>query len=716
MKFLAKLLFKLFYRVEVRGLENYHAARQSERPILLIANHVSLLDGPLIDLFIPGKTTFMIDSRQIVGLRKWLLKLADYVAVDMLSAIATKHLIKALKAGKQCMIFPEGRITTTGSLMKVYDGTAVVAEKTGAIVVPIHIEGAQFSKFSYLDGTRAAWVRQRWFPKVTLTILPPTEIEAPAGLNGHQKHRYLQNRLFLLMRDNAFHARYQPRSLFAQLVHAAAFYDSTSTCLNDINNAALSRNKLITASKVLGHQLDKTLAGQKRVGVLLPNVSGLAATFFALQAYGHTPAMLNFTAGAGPMCSACRTAEVETVVTSHKFVDAMELHAVVDELAKVVDIVFLEDVREQIGGLSKVLGALRSASSVPGYYADADDEAVVLFTSGSEGAPKGVVLSHANILANIEQVSAMLQMLSHETVFNALPTFHSFGLTAGLLWPLLKGARCFLYPSPLHYQVIPEMAYQVNARYMFGTDTFFTGYARKAHPMDFYNIAAFVAGAERLRPETRQLYAEKFGKPIYEGYGVTETSPVLAVNIPQSHKSGTVGQFIPGVEYRLEPVPGISEGGRLWVKGPNVMKGYLFNDNPGVLVPPKDGWHDTGDIVKVDEEGFVTILGRAKRFAKIAGEMISLTAVENYINKHSPEGHHAVVSVPDPKRGEQLVLVTDDETLSKQTIKDAANKAGVAEIMIPKTVILVEQVPILGTGKTNYPEVQKIAERHFNGN
>jgi acyl-[acyl-carrier-protein]-phospholipid O-acyltransferase/long-chain-fatty-acid--[acyl-carrier-protein] ligase len=286
-------------------------------------------------------------------------------------------------------------------------------------------------------------------------------------------------------------------------------------------------------------------------------------------------------------------------------------------------------------------------------------------------------------------------------------------MTTGMLWPILKGAKVFLYPSPLHYQIIPEMAYQTNAKVMFGTDTFFTGYARKAHPYDFYSIRVFVAGAERLRPETRQLYAEKFGKTIYEGYGVTETSPVLTVNTPQSHKTGTVGQFIPAVEYRLEPVEGIEEGGRLFVKGPNIMKGYLFSDKPGVLVPPQDGWHDTGDIVKVDEDGFVTILGRAKRFAKIAGEMVSLMAVESYISRYAPEGHHAVVAVPDDKRGEQLVLVTDDENMSKHILKEAARAAGVAEIMAPKTVILVEQVPVLGTGKTNYPEVQKIAERHF---
>lgn len=714
-KWVAKGLFKLFYRVEVRGLENYTKAKQDGRPILIIANHVSLLDGPLIDLFIPGRTTFMVDKKQVYGWKKWILKLVDYFTVDMFSPYAIKDMIKALENGKQCMIFPEGRITTTGSLMKVYEGPAVVADKTNAAVLPVYIDGAQFSKFSYLDGTKFAWVKRRWFPKITLSVQPPTEFKAPAQLNAHQKHAWLQNKLYLLMRDMAFYARFQPKSLFAAMCESVNFFGGKSVCVDDINQTALTRKRLKVGAKVMGSALEKHIAGEKRVGVLLPNVAALPVTWFALQAYGHVPAMLNFTVGHGPMRFACQTAEIKTILTSRKFVEAMEFDALIEALSEKFKVIFLEDIREEIGLFSKLLGLLRADSSLPGYQTVADEEAVVLFTSGSEGAPKGVVLTHACLQANIEQVSAMLSLLPEETIFNALPTFHSFGMTAGMLWPILKGAKVFLYPSPLHYQVIPEMVYQMNAKIMFGTDTFFTGYARKAHPYDFYSLRALVAGAERLRPETRQLYADKFGKTIYEGYGVTETSPVLAVNIPQSHKVGTVGQFIPAVEYRLEPVEGIDEGGRLWVKGPNVMKGYLFNERPGVLVPPEHGWHDTGDIVKLDDEGFVSILGRAKRFAKIAGEMVSLTAVENFISRYAPEGHHAVVSVPDPKRGEQLVLVTDDENMSRHVLKEAAKYAGVAETMVPKTVILVEQVPILGTGKTNYPAVQKIAERHVNG-
>jgi len=713
-KFIAKLLFKLFYRVEVNGVENYHSAVKTERPILIIANHVSLLDGPLLDLFVPGETTFMVDKSHT---KKWherfILSMSHFFTVDIHSPYAAKHMIDELKRGKQCMIFPEGRITTTGGLMKVYEGTGMVADKTNAAVLTIHIGGAVYSKFSYLDGTRFAFIKQFWFPKLTLDIQPHAEIKLAKGIKGGQKHQFYKNTVYQLLRDAGYYASVKERSLYASLISAKNTYSAKDICIEDINDAQLSLKKLTQASVILGKALQKNLQDEKRVGLMLPNVTGMPATFFSLQAYGYVPAMINFTAGLAALESACETAELKTIITSKKFVEAFEIQDLIDELSKKVNFLYLEDVREEINLVSKLTGLLTSPKGLPGYKKSPDSEAVVLFTSGSEGVPKGVVLSQSNIVSNVEQTASMLSLLPTERIFNALPTFHCFGLTAGMLWPILKGAKVFMYPSPVHYAVVPEMVYQTNSKLIFGTDTFYSGYARKADAYDFYSLKALVAGAERLRPETRELYATKFHQPIFEGYGVTETTPVLSVNVPLAYKDGSVGQFVPAVEHRLEPVPGIEKGGRLFVKGPNIMMGYLMPDLPGVLQPPEEGWHDTGDIVEVDEDGYVWIKGRAKRFAKIGGEMVSLTAVETYINKASPEGHHVVVAVPDERKGEQLVLVTDDDTLSRKTVTDAAKASRVSELMIPKTVILVEAVPVLGTGKTNYPEVQKLAERHF---
>lgn len=713
-KLVVKFLFKVLYRVEVSGLENYQAAKQSGRPILIIANHVSLLDGPLLDLFLPGETSFMVDKAYT---QKWherfILSMIHYFTVDMHSPYAAKHMIEELKTGKQCMIFPEGRITTTGGLMKVYEGTGLMADKTQAAIVTVNIGGAVFSKMSFLDGTRSAFIKRFWFPKISLSIQPYAQIQPSTDLKGSAKHQFYRQTVYNLLRDASFHAADKDFSLFKGLVQAKAKYHAKDICVEDINGQNLSLKKLTLASVILGKALQKQLKDEKRIGLMLPNVSGMPASFFALQAYGYVPALLNFTAGKSAIESACVTAELKTIVTSRKFIEKFEIEALIEAIAQNVNIVYLEDVRSTIGTWQKISGLFASPKFLPGYKTQPEEEAVVLFTSGSEGAPKGVVLSQSNIINNIEQASSMLNLLPSEKIFNALPTFHCFGLTAGMLWPILKGAKVFMYPSPVHYAVVPEMVYQTNSKLIFGTDTFYSGYARKADPFDFYSLRALVAGAERLRPETRELYASKYHQAIFEGYGVTETTPILSVNIPTAFKHGSVGQFVPAVEHRLEPVPGISDGGRLFVKGPNIMMGYLMPNDPGKLQPPKEGWHDTGDIVDVDDEGYVWIKGRAKRFAKIGGEMVSLTAVETYINQASPEGHHVVVAVRDERKGEQLVLVTDDDGLSRKTVINAAKVAEVAELMIPKTVILVEAVPVLGTGKTNYPEVQKLAEGHF---
>ena len=339
-----------------------------------------------------------------------------------------------------------------------------------------------------------------------------------------------------------------------------------------------------------------------------------------------------------------------------------------------------------------------------------DDAAAILFTSGSEGTPKGVVLSHHNILANVAQVAARIDFSRTDTAFNALPIFHSFGLSAGLILPLVSGVPVFLYPTPLHYRIIPELVYQTNATVLFGTDTFLNGYGRMAHPYDFRSLRLLVAGAEAVKEATRKLYAEKFGLRIFEGYGVTETAPVLALNTPMHNRSGTVGRLLPGVEHRLEPVEGIEAGGRLHVRGPSVMLGYLRVENPGVLEAPEGGWHDTGDIVALDDDGFVAIKGRAKRFAKIGGEMVSLAAIDALATQCWPDAASAAASVPDVKKGERVILVTDRKDATRDGFMAFARERGATELMMPAEVLVVPALPLLGSGKTDFAGLEKLVK------
>jgi acyl-[acyl-carrier-protein]-phospholipid O-acyltransferase/long-chain-fatty-acid--[acyl-carrier-protein] ligase len=698
-------LFKLLFRVEVRGRENIPALGQR---IIFTPNHVSLLDGPLLHAVLPVDAVFAVDTAisKTWYARPFMAMIRAYT-VDPTNAMATKHLVNLVKTNQPLVIFPEGRITVTGSLMKVYDGAAMIADKSDALVVPVRIEGAQRSTLSYL---KPGQIKKSWFPKITITFLPPVKLAIDPALRGKARRNAAGAALQDVMIDAMVLNSVMDQTLFQGLANAWRNRDTHRPAVEDPIAGALSYRKLILGAQVLGAKLAEFTSVGENVGVLLPNSTGVAATFFALQTIGRVPAMLNFSAGAVNVGSACRAAEVGTILTSKAFVEKGKLQGLIDALSAQARIVYLDELRKEIGVADKLRGFLAGAR--PQVSRRADDPAVVLFTSGSEGAPKGVVLSHRNILANAAQALARVDANSDDKVFNALPVFHSFGLTGGLMMPLLAGIPVYLYPSPLHYRIVPELIYQTNATILFGTDTFLAGYARSAHNYDFRSLRLVLAGAEAVRERTREIYARRFGLRILEGYGVTETSPVLAMNTPMANKPGTVGRLSPLMKARLEPVAGIEEGGRLYVSGPNVMLGYLRAEFPGKLEPLADGWHDTGDIVTIDE-GFIAIKGRAKRFAKIAGEMISLSAVETMVAALYPQARSAVVSIPDARKGERLVLVTTEAGAARDAMLRQARLMGATELSVPAFIAVVDELPLLGTGKTDYVAATALAKERF---
>jgi acyl-[acyl-carrier-protein]-phospholipid O-acyltransferase/long-chain-fatty-acid--[acyl-carrier-protein] ligase len=703
-KMVMRVVLRVLYRVQVEGLEH---ARSAMPHAVIAANHASFLDGVLLGAFMPGDPIFAVDT---FIAKQWyarpFLAMVNAFPVDPTNPLSIRSMIRAVDAGSACIIFPEGRVTTTGALMKVYEGPAVIAERTKAALVLVRIEGAEFTPFSRLAGK----VRQRWFPRLRIRILPPKRLESPGGVTGRARRAALRRTLRDEMVQTMFATAQLETTLFDALLEARKWHGGGHVIADDIEFRPMNYRGLITASLALGRVLaERTMPGE-RVGVLLPTSRASVVTFFGLQAEERVPAMLNFSTGPAAAQSACRAAEIGLVVTARKFVEKAKLDAMVTALASQATVLYLEDIRSELTVGARLRALVRSALAKPRHRPErADDPAVVLFTSGSEGTPKGVVLSHRNMLANRHQLGTVVDFSPKDVLFNALPVFHSFGLTGGLLLPLLAGVRVFLYPSPLHYRTVPELAYGVNATILFGTDTFLAGYARVADAYDFYSVRYVFAGAERVKAETRRIWFEKFGIRILEGYGTTETAPAVAVNTPMHFKAGTVGRLLPGITHRLDTIEGITEGGRLFVSGPNVMLGYLRAENPGVIDPPQNGWYDTGDIVEVDTEGFVTIKGRAKRFAKVAGEMVPLGAVEEFVAKVWPSAMHAVVTVPDAKRGEQLVLVTDQVDAARAPLAAAAREGGLPEIFVPRSIVRVPKIPILGTGKVDYVSAGKLA-------
>jgi acyl-[acyl-carrier-protein]-phospholipid O-acyltransferase / long-chain-fatty-acid--[acyl-carrier-protein] ligase len=516
----------------------------------------------------------------------------------------------------------------------------------------------------------------------------------------------------------AFDARHADTTLFTALLQTMKRLRKQGggkrQALEDQERSPLTYERLVLGALVLGAKLATHTRRAETVGILLPNVNGLAVTVFGLNAFGRVAAMLNFTAGLKNLRSAVETGVIRTIITSRRFIETAKLDDLVAGLAEIevtpgrkVEIIYLESLRKTISGRDKAVGLMRS------YYAGRfhrrhglrpEQPAVVLFTSGTEGSPKGVVLSNRNVIANARQIFAHANgmLTSDDVVMNPLPMFHSFGLTAATIMPLLNGMKVVLYPSPLHYKQVPQLIAATKSTVLFATDTFLQGYARAADASELASIRYVIAGAERVKDATRTMW-DKTGALILEGYGATECAPVLACNLPPINMPGTVGPLLPGLESRLEPVEGIHDAGRLVVRGPNIMLGYLLADKPGVIVPPVDGWHDTGDIVTFDNEGRVAIKGRAKRFAKLAGEMISLAAVETMVSSLWPQHNHVVVTLPDPRKGEQLILITDKPDADKASLLGQARAEGFPELWVPKAIMVVGAIPVLGSGKVDFP-------------
>ena len=703
-----RALLRLCYRVRVQGME--HDAETGGRT-LIVTNPSSLLDALFIASMLPRRMALAVDRRLA---RRWWMKpflaLSDVVEVDFSSPTSTLALVRALERHHRCMVFHGKRFQNDPDYMRVLEATALIAEKARADLLPVRVDGAAYSRFSYFRHK----IPLRWFPRVTLTVLPPQKLEAPRDLPPRERRRRAAVQLYGMMTELLYSSTRIDRSVMQSLADAVRVFGRSHVIAEDQERHTLTYGAMLTKSQALGRSLARAFRGEKRVGFMMPNSLPGLVGFLALHCAEKVPAMINFTAGARPVVSGCRTAELKSVLTSRTFIRLGELEALEKAMKDAgVRMVYLEDIakvmplRDKLGGLLAAR-LLRVPKTPPA------EAAVILFTSGTEGMPKAVFLSHRNLAANREQMLCVVNVNAGDRMFNCLPMFHTFGLGIGTLLPLLNGMRVFVYPSPLHYRIVPQLFYESQSTVICGTDTFFAGYARYGRPYDFFNARLVIAGAEKLRESTARLWKEKYGVTMVEGYGATETAPVISVNTPANTRRDSVGRLAPGLRGRVRPVEGIADdGGRvgeLWVKGDNVMLGYMRAEAPGVLEPPCDpeggpdapGWYDTGDIVKMDAENFIFIKGRAKRFAKVGGEMISLAAVENALRDLWPDVRLGVVSVPDAKKGEQLALVVEREGVTSGQIATAFASRGLSPLWTPKRILCVKEAPLLGSGKFDY--------------
>jgi len=724
MKTLLRCLLRLLYDFRAYNED----ALKTPGPVLMLPNHVSWLDWLFLLACAEGDWKAVVSERaaQVSWLHRKIMLNRRTFPIDTDSPYAVKRMAEFLEKGGRLVLFPEGRLSRTGTLMKLFDGTGFLLHKTGAKVITCYLRGAHRLPYSPNPN------RKRWFPRISIhfsdALVAPRVEHLSTSQSRHILSEWLRERM--LQQQFEIEMQFGAQTVGAAIVETARRFPE-HTVLQDVNGP-LTYRRLLLGADLLGQQFARALKPEvERVGVLLPNVNGTPVTLLALWLLGKVPAVLNYSTGPAIMLACVQLAGLKQVITSRVFLERAKLD--VAPLAKAgVEFIYLEDVRARISRGAKVGAMLRhkvgrGVLTAPPPCGDefanrdrparrAEDSApyrtaVILFTSGSEGVPKGVELTHRNILANVRQMLAVTDMTDVDRIFNALPLFHSFGLTVGTLLPLIRGMFVFIYPSPLHYRIVPTVFYDRDCTIMLGTNTFLNGYARKAHPYDFRSLRYMFAGAEKLQQATAEAWAQRFGVRVLEGYGATECSPCISVCTPLEPKYGSAGKFMPGMEYKLELVEGVAEGGRLLVRGPNVMKGYL-NADANAKFQSLGGWYDTGDIVRIDSEGFVFIQGRLKRFAKVSGEMISLTAVEDALAGAFPQYglrcQVAVISRPDESKGEMLIAVTNEPKLALDEIRAAIRARGLPNIAVPREVKFLHEIPKLGTGKTNHRELERV--------
>jgi len=759
-KIIARPLLRLLLRFRAYNTD----ALKTPGPVLLLPNHVSWFDWLLLFVCLDDDWRFVTSepASRVSPVHRFLMVNRYTFPVDPASPYAVKRMAEFLQGGGRLLLFPEGRLSLTGALMKLFDGTGFLLHKTNAKVITAYLRGAHRLPFSRHPG----WTR--CFPRVTAhfsELLTPPRLD---HVGTSQARETLTHWLRDRMVEHQFSVEMEfgPRDVLSAVTETASQIPGRAV-MEDASGTELTYRRLMVGVRVLSKALEKRVgaptsgtarpgaraeaqhavseAGAPRVGMLLPNVNSFPVTTLALWSLGRVPAILNFSTGPTVMLACCELAGLKQIITSRLFFERARLKPEPFTQAG-IELIYLEDVRADITGSGKFAALVRSFFTLhpsPLTPHSSEDAAVVLFTSGSEGVPKGVELSHRNILANVRQMLAITDLHDGDRIFNCLPLFHSFGLVVGTFLPLVRGMHVFLYPSPLHYRVVPAAVYESNCSVFISTNTFLNGYARKAHPYDFRSVRYLFAAAEKVQEATAQAWAQKFGIRILEGYGATECAPCVSLNTPLAPRWGTVGQLLPGMDMKLEPVEGISgesgqageresgaaqapthslshsptsaagatRVGRLFVRGPNVMRGYI-NADANAVFQSHGGWYDTGDIVSVDEHGALTIRGRMKRFAKVSGEMVSLTAVEDALAGAFPQyGLRcavAVIAVPDEERGERLIAVSNEPHLQLGEVREAVKAKGLSNLCVPRELKVVKEIPKLGTGKVNHRELQRM--------
>ncbi len=716
---LATALLRIVYRVTATGVDTLPAGG-----FLLLPNHITWVDALVLQLACPRKIRFVIDQEFYQHpLLHRILKIAGAIPITSRRAKdAVRMAADAIRDGAVVCLFPEGQLSRTGTLLRLRRGYELIARHAEAPVVPVWLDELWGSIFSYQGG--------RFFTKWPRRVPYRVRVAFGRPLPADRADIATVREQLLKLGEFCFNQRDALRENLARAaIRGLKRHPFRIAVVDGLDQSTLASGKLLGVAAALSRQLKRS-CGDKRIGVLLPPGKGGVVANLAIALAGKIPVNLNFTSGRDAAESAKQQAQIGTIVSARLVAKRLENFPWTD------DVVHLDEVLPRLRRAIVVwwIVALvlpwRLFATLLGIPKIGDHtEAVLLFTSGSSGKPKGVPLTHRNIVANAAQCAVLLDLRSDDLLLASLPLFHSFGITVTLWYPLIESVRVVTYPNPLEAAKIATVVAQHRATIMLATPTFLRAYLRKAEPHQLATIRLLITGAEKLPRDIATAFEERFGTPVLEGYGLTETSPVVSVNLPDplggedgesvqpSSRTGSTGKMAPGIAAEIRSAEtgeklSLHDSGMLWLRGPNIFDGYL-DDPERTAEVLQDGWFKTGDIGRFDEDGFLYIEGRLSRFSKIAGEMVPHETVEQKILtalgiEAEADRQIAIVGIADEAKGEALVLLSSID-VDQAALRAALVSAGVPNLWIPKTVRRVEAIPILASGKLDLARCKEAA-------
>lgn len=713
---LLKFIFDRLYRVQVKGFENFHKAGKRS---VVIANHISYLDPALLAVYLPSNLIFAIDIS--VSKKSWVkpfLKLARALPVDSNNPMAIKTLIDIVRSDKKIAIFPEGRISVTGSLMKVYEGPGMIADKAQATILPIRIDGAQYTHFSKLKNK----LKIKFFPKIVITILPPVHINPPEILSSQERRKHISAQLYNIMTEMIFESSDYKRPLFEALLQSSIIYKHSKRIIQDTQGHSLSNRKLLEYIFQYIQPISKDTKARQYVGIMLPNLVENIVVFYGVLASGRVAAMIDFCHNPKDIISNCQMTGIDIIYTSKAFIQENKL---INTILTITDqgiiIRYLEDFNSEIDWWLKFKA--RIGSYFPDIYYRVklidSDPAVIQFNSDLNSNSKAIVLSHRNIQANRYQILSRFDFSTQDVAFNVLPLSTNLGLMGAIITSL-GGIRSFYYPSPQHYRVIPEIIYYIGATILFGNDIILNNYARCAHPYDFYSLRYVFCDGLKLRDSTKQLWLNKYSIRIYENYGTNSVFSLIATNTRMYTEPTTLGKILPKIEYFIDSEKSnIENAGLLYLYGPNIIIGYIDKTLPKLLQDPYvkiagRKFYPTQEIASVNSDGYLQIFESLKQNVVISGHKLSLQVIEDIAYEIDADNLHVAICLDhSTKSDKQIIVFTQGDIINQNSWYAAINAKALSDIYNQILIIRLPSINLLFSGEIDYAAMKAIGNKYL---